>query len=294
MFLPPTALRSGSPFSWGVTSRGPSARTRGPIKGRLKNGAAELMREANEIGSGSGARARQGRGVRRRSAPFRSCSSLGIGLLEENMRAVQRFARLCSYRRRPNHVRFVVQRTRTLFNLQLNKIGILLRSSISAYWHLGCGLQSQEEQFVEPRMLALRKFKSTSSPKRSISCAVITPPEETEHGNAAQRPGSGGRPRGCEFEEQGGGHVRVHRGGSITYSHFVCLFVCLFVCASKSKLPNHLNQAHTLSRPIFKHAQHTHAAPTLPLGDTPNTRALPQTRTRTNTIPNGTEASAAG
>jgi len=34
--------------------------------------------------------------VRRRSAPFRSCSSLGFGLLEENRRAVQRFARLCS------------------------------------------------------------------------------------------------------------------------------------------------------------------------------------------------------
>ena len=54
------------------------------------------MREANEIGSGSGACARQERGVRRRSAPFRSCSSLGFGLLEENRKAVQRFARLCS------------------------------------------------------------------------------------------------------------------------------------------------------------------------------------------------------
>ena len=53
------------------------------------------MREANEIGSGSGACARQGRGVRRRSVSFRSCSSLGFGLLEENRRAVQRFARLC-------------------------------------------------------------------------------------------------------------------------------------------------------------------------------------------------------
>jgi len=50
---------------------------------------------ANEIGSGSGACARQGRGVRRRGASFRSCSSLGFGLLEENKRAVQRFARLC-------------------------------------------------------------------------------------------------------------------------------------------------------------------------------------------------------
>ena len=68
---------------------------RGPAKGLLKNGAAALMREANEISSGSEACARQGRGVRRRSAPFRSCSSLGFGLLEENRRAVQRFARLC-------------------------------------------------------------------------------------------------------------------------------------------------------------------------------------------------------
>ena len=79
-------------------ARGPwRAYTRGPAKGFLKNGAAALMREANEIGSGSGACARQGRGVRRRSAPFRSCSSLGFGLLEENRRAVQRFARLCLY-----------------------------------------------------------------------------------------------------------------------------------------------------------------------------------------------------
>jgi len=79
-------------------ARGPwRAYTRGPAKGFLKNGTAALMREANEIGSGSGACARQGRGVRRRSALFRSCSSLGFGLLEENRRAVQRFARLCSY-----------------------------------------------------------------------------------------------------------------------------------------------------------------------------------------------------
>ena len=78
-------------------ARGPwRAYTRGSAKGFLKNGAAALMREANEIGSGSGACARQGRGVRRRSAPIRSCSSLGFGLLEENRRAVQRFARLCS------------------------------------------------------------------------------------------------------------------------------------------------------------------------------------------------------
>jgi len=66
--------------------------TRGPAKWRLKNGAAALMREANEIDSGSGACARQGRGVRR------SCSSLGFSLLEGNRRAVQRFARLCSFK----------------------------------------------------------------------------------------------------------------------------------------------------------------------------------------------------
>ena len=60
----------------------PTRDERGPAKGRLKNG--------------GGACARQGRGVRRRSAPFRSCSSLGFGLLEGNRRAVQRFARLCS------------------------------------------------------------------------------------------------------------------------------------------------------------------------------------------------------
>jgi len=43
--------------------------------------------------------------------------------------------------------------------------------------------------------------------------------------NAARRPGSGGRPRGCGFEEQGGGHVRVYIGGYIPYSHFVRLSV---------------------------------------------------------------------
>ena len=50
-----TALRAGRPFSWGVTSGGPPG-------GLLKNEAAALMREANEIGSGSGACARQGVG----------------------------------------------------------------------------------------------------------------------------------------------------------------------------------------------------------------------------------------
>ena len=59
--------------------------------------AAWWSEKGSAIGSAhcSGACARQGRGVRRRSAPFRSCSSLGFGLLEENRRAAQRFARLC-------------------------------------------------------------------------------------------------------------------------------------------------------------------------------------------------------
>ena len=70
------------------------------------------MREANEIGSGSGACARQGRGVRRRSAPFRSCSSLGFGLLEENRRAVQRFARLCSLASPAPDLHLVISSTR--------------------------------------------------------------------------------------------------------------------------------------------------------------------------------------
>jgi len=97
--------------------------------------------------------------------------------------------------------------------------------------------------------------------------------------NAVRRPGSGGRPRGCGFEEQGKACARIQRG-YIAYTEAVypldaILPVC--VCTSYSKLPNHSNQAHTFSRPIFKHAQHTHAALTPPLGDTPNTRVLPQT-----------------
>ena len=65
---------------WRV-ARGPwRAYTRGPAKGFLKNGAAALMREANEIGIGSGACARQGRGVRRRSAPFSELQLTGLRL----------------------------------------------------------------------------------------------------------------------------------------------------------------------------------------------------------------------
>ena len=58
--------------------------------------------------------------------------------------------------------------------------------------------------------------------------------------NAARRPGSGGRPRGCGFEEQGGGmyaytdgDLFVYRGG---YVPIAILSVCLCVCPSYSKL----------------------------------------------------------
>ena len=47
--------------------------------------------------------------------------------------------------------------------------------------------------------------------------------------NAARRPGSGGRPRGCGFEEQGGACTRIQRG-VYPYSRFVCLFVFMSVC----------------------------------------------------------------
>ena len=57
--------------------------------------------------------------------------------------------------------------------------------------------------------------------------------------NAAQRPGSGGRPRGCGFEEQGG-HVRVYRGGSIRIqrglSPIAIFSLCVCVCPSYFKL----------------------------------------------------------
>ena len=64
-------------------------------KGRLNNGTAALMREANEIGSG--ARARQECGVRQRSAAFRTYSSLGFDLRGQERRMVQLFERLCLY-----------------------------------------------------------------------------------------------------------------------------------------------------------------------------------------------------
>ena len=133
------------------------------------------------------------------------------------------------------------------------------------------GLRNPRRLNWRPRALCLHLRNSWNGSRRAATKAKLranyTPGSDGTR-NAARRPGSGGRPRGCGFEEPGG-HVRVYRGGSIPYSHFVCLSACLCV---KSKLPNHSNQAHTPPRPIFKHAKHTHAAPTLPFGDTPNNK----------------------
>ena len=60
------------------------------------------------------------------------------------------------------------------------------------------------------------------------SRTIYTPGKDGTR-NAARRPGSGGRPRGCGFEEQGGACTRIQRE-VYPYSHFVCVFVCLFVC----------------------------------------------------------------
>ena len=69
--------------------------------------------------------------------------------------------------------------------------------------------------------------------------------------------------------------MRVQRG-VISYSPrslCVCLsyHTTMAVGLFKSKSSTHFPAL------FLKHAQHTHAAPTLPLGDTPNTHALPQT-----------------
>jgi len=79
--------------------------------------------------------------------------------------------------------------------------------------------------------------------KRNAALRMITPPEATNTGPGFNR-WSGGGAQWCGFEKRVGAYALTEGGRS---------------------------------RSIFKHAQHTHAAPTLPLGDTPNTRALPKT-----------------
>jgi len=97
------------------------------------------------------------------------------------------------------------------------------------------------------------------------SSSLITPPEATNTGPGFNQ-GSGGGARGCGFEERVGAYARTEGG------HFLWpqLSVCLSV-ATKMAIGLFI---HPLSRPIFKHAQHTYVAPTLPMGDTPNTRVL--------------------
>jgi len=69
----------------------------GPAKKRLNKGAAALMREINEIGSGD--RARQKRGVHQKSAPFLSNSALGFDLREEDALLTSFFLALPSARK---------------------------------------------------------------------------------------------------------------------------------------------------------------------------------------------------
>jgi len=57
------------------------------------------MRKANEIGGG--ACARQGRGVHQKSAPFKSFSSLGFDLREEDRRGPALRASVCTFTEGP-------------------------------------------------------------------------------------------------------------------------------------------------------------------------------------------------
>ena len=121
--------------------------------------------------------------------------------------------------------------------------------------------------------------------------------------------GSGGGARGCSFEERVGAYIEleltqphmeqkpvlrgevgcacvarevsVERGG-MAYArtergHF--LLPTRPVCCrhNNGSWSFQIEIKHTPSRSIFKHAQHTHADPALPLGDTPNARVPPQT-----------------
>ena len=79
-------------------------------------------------------------------------------------------------------------------------------------------------------------------PPPSAPTIFLTPGRDGTR-NAARRPGSGGRPRGCGFEEQGGGACTRIQRGVYPYSHFVCLSVCLSV-------PSHSKR--------FIHAPHTY------------------------------------
>ena len=66
--------------------------------------------------------------------------------------------------------------------------------------------------------------KNFWSHKPEVPAASYTPGRGGTR-NAARRPGSGGRPRGCGFEEQGGACTRIQRGSISIAILSVCLFV---------------------------------------------------------------------
>ena len=92
--------------------------------------------------------------------------------------------------------------------------------------------------------------------------SVITLPEATNTGPGFNR-GSGGGARGVA-SKNGKGHMRVQRGViSLAHDASIC-WQGLSVATMPLKLQlafSNRSQAHKLSHPIFKHAQHTHAAP---------------------------------
>jgi len=91
------------------------------------------------------------------------------------------------------------------------------------------------------------------------SLFFFTPPEATSTGLGFNR-GSGAAAPG------GVAGAYAHTGGIVSYSP-----------RPLSVYVSPLKWQFTFFPPIFKHTQHTQPPPTLPLGDTPNTRALPQT-----------------
>ena len=108
---------------------------------------------------------------------------------------------------------------------------------------------------------------------------MITPLEATNMGPGFNR-GSGGGAWGCGFEERVRAYARTEGGDSYSprsHTHSLSLSLCVCLLIRRFAFSNTPNK---LSRPIFKHAQHTHADPTLPRGDMPNTRVLPQALAR--------------
>jgi len=64
--------------------------------------------------------------------------------------------------------------------------------------------------------------------------------------------------------------ICAYIGGSFPIAHDLCLRVCVCV-GTKVVVGLFKSKSSTHFHPIFKHAQHKHAAPALPLGETANT-----------------------